>query len=60
MEHHVWCNQLTHSIQKDGTCRMCQGLYLAYPDSGHLDHVALQEKYFPDAIPRPGTGPKTA
>ena len=55
MEHHIWCNQMTHNLRPDGTCVSCERLNREYPPQGHLDVEAMAHYYFPDVTYREGT-----
>jgi hypothetical protein len=46
--HHIWCNFFTRP--REG-CKQCEGLYAKYPMGG-LTPTQLQQKHFPEAIPR--------
>ena len=38
MDHHLWCNRLSHDQRPDGTCAACERLYREYPPIGTLDY----------------------
>ena len=54
MKHHIWCNSWNMPAE---TCTQCKSLRERYPDE-ILSPEELMEKYFQDAIIKPGTEDK--
>lgn len=38
MDHHIWCNRLSHDQRPDGSCVFCEQLNREYPPQGTLDY----------------------